>query len=86
VPDLPVPERDLTRRLQWGLPEAGVPKRPVRDTLVLYGVLSAIILLIAWLTGGALDRALVIVPVFYVVASAWTISRLRARARQRADQ
>jgi hypothetical protein len=58
----------------------------VRDTLVLYGILSVIILLVAWLTGGSLGRALVIVPFFYVAASAWTISRLRARARRQASE
>jgi hypothetical protein len=76
----------MSRRLQWGLPEPGSPKRPVRDTLVLYGILSLIILLVAWLTGGSLGRALVIVPFFYVAASAWTISRLRARARREASK
>jgi hypothetical protein len=77
----------LSKRLQWGgVPEVGSPTSPVRDTLVVYGVLSLIILLIAWLTGGSLGRALVIVPVFYVVASAWTISRLRARARREAAE
>jgi Flp pilus assembly protein TadB len=73
--------------LQWGaLPEAGSPKSPVRDTLLVYGVLSLIILLVAWLTGGSLGRALVIVPVFYVIASVWTIQRLRARARREASK
>lgn len=75
----------MSKRLQWGgVPEAGSPKSPVRDTLVVYGVLSLIILLVAWLTGGSLGRALIIVPVFYVIASAWTIQRLRARARHEA--
>jgi Flp pilus assembly protein TadB len=77
----------LSRRLQWGaLPEAGSPKNPVRDTLLVYGVLSLIILLVAWLTGGSLGRALVIVPVFYVIASVWTVQRLRARERREASK
>jgi positive regulator of sigma E activity len=65
-------------------PEVDPSKSPVRDTLLVYGVLSLIILLVAWLTGGSLGRALVIVPIFYVIASAWTIQRLRARARREA--
>jgi hypothetical protein len=77
----------LSRRLQWGgVPELGSPKSLVRDTLVLYGILSVIIVVVAWLTGGSLARALVIVPFFYVAASAWTISRLRARARREASK
>ena len=35
---------------------------------------------------GSLGRALVIVPIFYVIASAWTIQRLRARARREASK
>ena len=77
----------MSRRLQWGgEPDAAAPKSPVRDTLLVYGFLSLIILLIAWLTGGPLGRALVIVPIFYVIASAWTIQRLRARARREAAE
>ena len=77
----------MSKRLQWGgVPEVGSPTSPVRDTLLVYGVLSLIILLVAWLTGGSLGRALVIVPVFYVIASAWTIQRLRARARREASK
>jgi Flp pilus assembly protein TadB len=77
----------LSKRLQWGgAPEVGSPTSPVRDTLLVYGVLSLIILLVAWLTGGSLGRALVIVPVCYVIASVWTIQRLRARARRAAAE
>jgi hypothetical protein len=77
----------LSKRLQWGgVPEVETPKTPVRDTLLVYGVLSLVILLVAWLTGGSLGRALVIVPTFYVIASAWTIQRLRARARREASK
>jgi Flp pilus assembly protein TadB len=77
----------LSKRLQWGgVPEVASPKSPVRDTLLVYGFLSLVILLIAWLTGGPLGRALVIVPIFYVIASAWTIQRLRARARREAAE
>ena len=75
----------MSKRLQWGsAPEVDSSKSPVRDTLLVYGALSLIILLVAWLTGGSLGRALVIVPIFYVIASAWTIQRLRSRARREA--
>jgi Flp pilus assembly protein TadB len=75
----------MSKRLQWGgAPRAASPTSPVRDTLLVYGVVSLIIILVAWVTGGPVGRALVIVPLFYVVASAWTITRLRSRARQEA--
>ena len=40
------------RRLRWGVPEQPLPKHPYRDTLILYGVFAALIVLVAWLTGG----------------------------------
>ena len=69
------------RRLQWGLPESPTPKHPYRDTLIIYGVLALVIVLIAWATGGGVARAIVIAMFFYVVASVWSITRWRMRLR-----
>ena len=33
----------MSRRLQWGLPEAPPPKHPYRDTLIVYGALAILI-------------------------------------------
>ena len=53
----------MSKRLQWGgVPDVSSPKSPVRDTLVVYGVLSLIILFVAWVTGGPIGRALVSRP------------------------
>jgi membrane protein implicated in regulation of membrane protease activity len=72
------------RRLQWGVPEEPPPKHPYRDTLIVYGVFAVLIVLVAWLTGGGVRRALVIAILFYVVASTWSVSRWRNRLREAA--
>ena len=72
------------RRLRWGVPEQPLPKHPYRDTLILYGVFAALIVLVAWLTGGGVGRAVVVALLFYVVASAWSVSRWRNRLREEA--
>jgi membrane protein implicated in regulation of membrane protease activity len=72
------------KRLQWGLPEQPPPARPYRDSAVFYAVLSAVIVLVAWLTGGGIVRAIGIAIVFFVVATAWSFWRWRDRLRRAA--
>jgi membrane protein implicated in regulation of membrane protease activity len=71
----------MSRRLQWGLPESPPPKHPYRDTLLIYGALALLIIVVAWLTGGAVGKATVIAAFFFVVASAWSIYRWRSRLK-----
>ncbi|HEX4527000.1 MAG TPA: hypothetical protein VH108_09720 [Gaiellaceae bacterium] len=75
----------MSRRLQWGLPEAPPPRHPYRDTLLVYGVLAVLIVIAAWLTGGAVGKAAVIAVFFFVVASGWSLYRWRRRLRAEAD-
>lgn len=72
------------RRLQWGLPESPPPKRPYRDTFVVYGVLAAVIVVVALLTGGSLGRALVFAAAFFVLATAYGVVHWRRRLRREA--
>ena len=74
----------MSKRLQWGLPEAPRPSHPYRDTLIVYGVLALLIVLVAWLTGGAVCKAAVIAAFFFVVASLWSLFRWRSRLRAEA--
>jgi drug/metabolite transporter (DMT)-like permease len=76
----------MSERLRWGVPDVPPPKRPYRDTLLVYGGLSIVIVVVAWLTGGSLANAVVIAAFFFVVASAWTIWRFRVRAREEAAE
>jgi membrane protein implicated in regulation of membrane protease activity len=74
------------RRLQWGMPEQPPPKHPYRDTLIIYGVFAVLIVVVAWLTGGGVQRAAVVAALFYVVASIWSLSRWRMRLREEAER
>jgi hypothetical protein len=64
------------------MPDVPPPKRPFRDTLLVYGGLAVVIVVTAWLTGGSVANAVVIAAFFFVVASSWTIWRFRVRARE----
>ena len=73
------------RRLRWGsLPDAPPPKHPVRDTLLVYAGLAVVVVLVAWVTGGSLRKAVVVAVLFFVAASLWSVWRLRGRQRSRA--
>jgi membrane protein implicated in regulation of membrane protease activity len=72
------------RRLNWTIPERAPPKNPVRDTLLVYGVLALVVVGLAWVTGGSVSRAIVIAALFYVIATSWNLYRWRERAREQA--
>jgi Flp pilus assembly protein TadB len=73
----------MTRRLTWGgVPETPPPKRPYRDTLILYSALAVLIVVVAWLTGGGLRNAVEWAVVFFVVATAWSFWQWRVRLRR----
>jgi membrane protein implicated in regulation of membrane protease activity len=74
------------RRLFWGVPEQPPPKHPYRDTLIMYAVFAVLIVLVAWITGGGVERAIVVALLFYVVASVWSVSRWRNRLREEAAE
>jgi hypothetical protein len=56
---------------------------PYRDSALAYAVLGTVVLLIAWLTGSTFVRALAGGGGAFVLATAWTWWRLRARERSR---
>ena len=70
------------KRLRWSLPESPPPPRPYRDTAALYGVLAVVIVVVAWLTGGGLGKAVAIAAVFFLVATAWSFWQWRGRLRR----
>ena len=74
------------RRLKWGPPETPAPKHPYRDTLIVYGAFALIVVLLAWATGGDVRKAVIIAAIFFVIASAWSISRWRTRLREEAER
>ena len=65
-----------------------IPRHPYRDSAIVNGVLAALLLLVAWLTGGDVPTAVVVALVFFVVATAWNWWRFRQRlaAREAAER
>ena len=70
------------RRLRWSFPEREIPKRPYRDSAILYAVLAGLVVVIAAATGGSVVRAVVIGAFFFVAATAWSWRRWRERLRE----
>jgi hypothetical protein len=71
------------RRLRWNLPERGVPKHPYRDSAILYGILAALVVVLAAVTGSGVMRAVVIAAVAYATALAYSWWRWRDKLRGR---
>jgi len=74
------------KRLRWDAPtDSTRPKRPYRDTVLVYGGMAVLVVVIALLTGGGIVRAVVIAGIFFVVATSWSWRnwRNRLRAEQR---
>jgi len=70
----------VTRRLEWDDPSAPPPpKHPYRDSALLYGAMAVVILVVAWLTGGSIARAIVFAGAAFVGATAWSWWRVRER-------
>jgi len=76
----------VTRRLKWGVPETPPPKHPYRDTLLVYGGLAIVLVIVAWATGGGVKRAVGVAVIFFVVATAWTAYRFRVKLREQQAQ
>jgi 4-hydroxybenzoate polyprenyltransferase len=56
-----------------------LPRRPYRDSALLYGVLAVLVLVFALLTGSDLARAAVVAIAFFAAATAWSWFRFRQR-------
>jgi nicotinamide riboside transporter PnuC len=63
-----------------------LPKRPYRDSFLLNLVLTCVILLLAWATGGDLGRAVAVAIGFLFVSTAWSWWRFRRRIEQEAER
>ena len=63
-----------------------LPQRPYRDSLVLYLIMGAVIVVVSWATGGELVRTVVIATLFVLVATAWSWWRFRQRLEREAQR
>jgi nicotinamide riboside transporter PnuC len=57
--------------------EIPVPKRPFRDSAIVYAVLSVVFVLIVWWTGGNVRVAVPVAIAFFVVATGYAWWRFR---------
>ena len=71
----------MTPPRRWDASPPAIPKRPYRDTVLVYGGMALIIVLVGALTGGGLLRSIVIAVLFFVTATAWNWRRFRRRLR-----
>jgi hypothetical protein len=67
------------RRRKWSLPDEPLPAHPYRNSAIFHGVLAAIIVLVAWATGGGLRNAVVIAIAFFCIATGWSWTQWRRR-------
>jgi hypothetical protein len=74
--------------LRWEGPteQRPLPKHPYRDTALVYGGMSAFIVLVAALTGGDVGKAIVISVLVFLAATLWTWRHWRNRLRVRRTQ
>jgi hypothetical protein len=72
------------RHLRWGLPESPTPTHPYRDSMLVYAFFALLVVLLAWITGGPLGKAVIIAAVVWAAASIWSIARWRQRLQREA--
>lgn len=65
------------------LDDRPIPTHPYRDTALVYGVMSVLLVVVAWLTGGDRLRAILVAIVFFLVATAWSSWKFRGRLKER---
>ena len=76
--------KEKPRHLRWGLPESPTPKHPYRDSMLVYGFFAALVVLLAWVTGGSVLKALEIAVAVWAAATIWSIARWRQRLQREA--
>jgi hypothetical protein len=63
-----------------------VPKHPYRDSAIFYGILTGLLVLVAYLTGGELPRALLFGGGFFVVATGWSWFMFKRRLEREEEE
>ena len=72
------------RKLRWEGAQRTRPAHPYRDSAIVYAILTGLVVGVTALTGGSMRAALVIAPVLFVVATAYSWWRWRQRDREEA--
>ena len=70
------------RRILWAsTAPRPIPKHPIRDAAIVYGVLAVALVVIAWASGTSVVRAIVIAVGVFVFAVGWSMLSWRRRLR-----
>jgi Flp pilus assembly protein TadB len=64
------------------LPPARMPKRPFRDSAIVYAVLAGAVVVVSVLTGGSFVRGVLVAVVFFLVATGYSWWRFRRRLQR----
>jgi Flp pilus assembly protein TadB len=76
--------REARQRAQRATDLIPLPKRPLRDSAIFYGILAACLVGVTYATGGGLVRAIVVAVGFFLVATAFSWWRFRVKLAERA--
>jgi membrane protein implicated in regulation of membrane protease activity len=69
---------------RWkGFDDRPIPAHPYRDTALVYGIMAALLVIVALVTGGDTLRAILVGAVFFVVVTAWSWWKFRRRIKER---
>ena len=74
------------RRLRWEFPERPIPKRPYRDSALVYAGLAGLVVVIAVATGGGLARAVIVAAAVFVLATGFSWWRWHVRLKREAEK
>jgi Flp pilus assembly protein TadB len=72
------------KRLRWEGSPRRTPRHPYRDSAILYAILAGVVVGITALTGGNMRAALIVAPMLFVIATAYSWWRWRQREREEA--
>jgi hypothetical protein len=68
--------------MKWDVPNDPASRRRMRDSLIFYGALAVLIIVIATATGGDFARALFAAAAFFVAGNVWTWWQLKRRVER----
>jgi hypothetical protein len=74
---------------RWEPPEEPLPRHPYRNSAIFHLVLACLLVLVAWLTGGGIPRAIGFAIGYFVLATGYSTWRWRQRLaeeRRRRDR
>jgi hypothetical protein len=81
-----VTETTRKKRLRWEGTPRRKPGHPYRDSAILYAILAGVVVGVTALTGGNMRAALIVAPMLFVIATAYSWWRWRQREREESEE